>query len=154
METVKIPYICGALTELPLEIQPVVKQLYSDLADVCLRVIKVRAFVPHEHCDPVKHANLEPPEVDAVERPQICERTSLLVVVAIAPSWGGGIEVEMAFRSQVPVVILIPKGKRVSRLLRGNPGVVMAEEYDGDADALKLLESILMSMSDWPFNPI
>jgi len=42
----------------------------------------------------------------------VCEETSLLIVVAITPSWGGGIEVEMANKDHVPAIILCEKEKR------------------------------------------
>lgn len=145
MET-KTAYICGPLTELPLDIQPLVKALYSALGDLCQQLLGTRAFVPHEHCDPIVHASLEPPEVDAIERPQVCERTSVLIVVAIDPSWGGGIEVEMANRSGVPALLLIPAGKRVSRLLRGNPAIVRTAEFSNYADALVQLKSMIKIM--------
>ncbi len=146
MQTTKFAYICGPLTELPEDVQPLVKRLYSNLGNVCERVLGVRAFVPHEHCDPIKHANLLPEDVDAVERPQVCEKTSVLIVLAIAPSWGGGIEVEMAYRSNVPVFLLIPAGKCVSRLLRGNPGITISAEYVDDEDAVAQLERMIKSI--------
>jgi hypothetical protein len=87
--------------------------------------------------------NSQPKEVDAAERVQVCEKTSLLVVVAIEPTWGGGIEVEMANRSGVPVLLLCPRRKlearRISRLLLGNPAVIGVVAYDSDADALAQL---------------
>ena len=44
-----MPYICGPLTELPLEMQGWVKLFYSRIADVCQEIIGRRPFVPHEH---------------------------------------------------------------------------------------------------------
>lgn len=81
------------------------------MADVVEDVTGVRAFVPHEHFDPIRHTKFTPREVDEVERERVCKRTSILVVAAIAPSWGGGIEVEMANRSGVPVLILCERDK-------------------------------------------
>lgn len=108
----KRPYICGPLTELPLHEQDVVKRIYSELADVCERAIGVRAFVPHEHYDPIKHAHFLPYQVDAAERRQVCEYTSVLIVFTFAPSWGGGIEVEMAHRSGVPIFLICERTKQ------------------------------------------
>lgn len=139
----KVPYICGALTELPPDMQTWVKTFYSQLGDVCREELGERAFVPHEHFDPVKHAEFTPQDVDRAERHQVCGCTSLLIVVAIEPSWGGGIEVEMANRSNVPVLVLRPKGKRISRLLLGNPSVVAVYEYENVEDVLSWLRTIL-----------
>lgn len=140
---IKCPYVCGPLTELPSWQQESVKSFYTDIADVCQNVLGVRAFVPHEHFDPALHANFSPQEVDESERRQVCELTSCLIVVAIAPSWGGGIEVEMAYRSGVPIIILCEqqkiKDRKISRLLRGNPGVKAILAYKNKEQALELL---------------
>lgn len=147
METAKSIYICGPLTELPEERQIEVRKFYEHLADIAEKVKGKRAFVPHEHYDPITHARYTPQEVDAAERKQVCENTSLLLVVAIAPSWGGGIEVEMANQNNIPVIILCEQEKleqrKVSRLLRGNPAVIQIISYSNENDAFSKLEQAL-----------
>jgi hypothetical protein len=138
----KTAYICGALTELDDELKPGVKLFYEHLADLVERLTGARAFVPHEHYDPDLHRDYTPQQVDEAERAQVCEHTSCLIVVAICPSWGGGIEVEMAYRSGVPIIILHPEEKTISRLLRGNPGVKAIIPYLSEADALYELERL------------
>lgn len=146
MNSTLCPYICGPLTELTPEEQVLVKDTYVALADVTAE-FGPRAFVPHEHYDPVKHANYTPADVDDAERRQVCELTSLLVVVAVAPSWGGGIEVEMANTHDVPVVILCQRSqlenRKVSRLLRGNPAVQEVLCYEELGDAPEVLRTFL-----------
>jgi len=134
----KIPYVCGPLTELPCEVERT-KDFYTEIGDLFKDLIGERAFVPHEHFDPIEHALYTPREVDHSERYQICHNTSLLIVVAIAPSWGGGIEVEIANQNDVPVIILHSKNKRVSRLLRGNPAVRGVIEYIYYSEAINKL---------------
>jgi hypothetical protein len=137
----KVPYIGGALSDVPPDIQDEVKRFYSELGDLFVAVCGARAFVPHEHCDPIAMAHFSPQEVDAIERPQVCKKTSLFVAVDLFPSTGLGIEVEMAYRSDVPVVILAKEGKRISRLFSGNPGVVEILRYTSYADAICKLRS-------------
>ena len=141
------PYICGPLTELTPQIREAVKEFYTRLADLCERILGVRAFVPHEHYDPITHAHFTPQDVDQAERHLVCKETSLLIVVAIEPTWGGGIEVEMAHRSDVPVIIVQPSYKTVSRLLRGNPAVRHIIEYSDFHDAECQLEARLAEMA-------
>lgn len=147
----KSVYICGPLTELLPEEQQRVKNFYVKLADACEKITGVRAFVPHEHYDPIKQANYTPQQVDQGERTQVCEKTSLVAVVAIAPSWGGGIEVEMANRTGVPVIILCEKEKleqrKISRLLRGNPAVVSIIIYTSEEEAIEKLKEELKKRS-------
>lgn len=143
MKDNKVPYICAPLTELPVEEIELAKDFYESLAGTCEKAIGKRAFVPHERYDPKAHANFSPPEVDRGERKQVCEKTSILIIVAIFPSWGGGIEVEMANSSGVPSLILCEEGKKLSRLLLGNPSVKTVIYYKGPEDALKKLAAYL-----------
>ena len=150
VENGKSAYICGPLTELSPEDQQWVKEFYRQIADLCQAVVGIRGFVPHEHYDPIKHANFSPPEVDEAERCQVCECTSVLIVVAVAPSWGGGIEVEMANQSGVPVILVCEREKlrqkKISRLLRGNPAVAAVIEYDTAVEALANLRRELAKL--------
>ena len=143
----KPAYVCGPLTELSVEEQAGVKTFYAKIGDACQEIMGIRAFVPHEHFDPIKMAQFTPEDVDAAERKQVCEGTSVVIVVAVAPSWGGGIEVEMAFRSDIPVIILCETEKlqqrKISRLLRGNPAVCATLDYSSENDALIKLKVTL-----------
>ena len=142
----KRAYICGPLTELGAR-QEAAKRFYERLADACYEILGVRAFVPHEHYDPVKHAHYTPSQVDEAERKQVREETSLLVVVALAPSWGGGVEVEMANTFGVPAILLCEQERldrrEVSRLLQGNPAFVDRIAYHDEEDALEKFSSSL-----------
>lgn len=144
MNNEKIVYVCGPLTELSDEQIEEAKRFYEQIADLCKEVTDKRAFVPHEHYDPVKHASFSPQEVDEAERHQVCECTSFLIVVtSFGPSWGGGIEVEMANKSEVPMIIMGRCGKKISRLLLGNPAAWEVVRYETEKEALALLRPIL-----------
>jgi len=129
----KVPYICGALTELDPSHIDKVKAFYSQLGDTCIEVLGERGFVPHEHYDPIKTAEIENTVVYEAERKIVTEQTSLLIVYAIEPSWGAGIEVGWANEHKVPIVVLVPKGKKVSRLLTGGRmvrAIISVRDYD------------------------
>ena len=79
----KTGYVCGPLTELADGEKTRVKSFYERIGDACEEVTGLRAFVPHEHFDPIKHARFTPEQVDKTERNQVCGRTSILIVVAI-----------------------------------------------------------------------
>ncbi|MCX6745751.1 MAG: hypothetical protein NTX00_01905 [Candidatus Parcubacteria bacterium] len=144
MNNQKTVYVCGALTEVPSEQKESVKKFYERIADLCEKVTTTRAFVPHEHYDPVLHANWTPSQVDESERRQVCELSSCIVAAALFPSWGSGIEVEMANKSNVPVILLCQKEKLdkrlISRLLRGNPAIKSIIIYENDDSAMQQLE--------------
>lgn len=148
----KVPYVCGPLTELPPPIMDEVKAFYSRIGDLIGQLSGHRAFVPHEHYDPIKFAHFTPTEIDVAERHQVCQKTSLLIAINVAPSWGSGIEVEMARQSNVPAVILSPSGKKISRLLLGNPAIKDVVAYDNYDHALENLEEWIAKVFDvyWP----
>ncbi len=152
MEIIKTPYICYALTELDPAMREEAKRFYERVADTCKEVLGVRGFIPHEHADPVQHIHLTPREVDVLERKRVMEETSLLLVVALAPSWGGGIEVEMANQRNIPIIILAPQEKldarKVSRLLRGNPAVRHEIGFTDYEDAIQKLREVLQAFKE------
>lgn len=142
----KVAYICGPLTDLPLEVQIETKILYELLGSVCEYELGFRGFVPHEHTDPIKHAHFTAQEVYKRDFEQVSKRTSVLIIVAVAPSWGGGMEVAWAQSANVPIIVMIPAGKKTSRLLRGGPGILNILEYKGTTDACRLLADALRYM--------
>ena len=150
MDPSKPAYICGPLTELDEETKEFAKRLYVGIADICEEVLGIRAFVPHEHYDPIKHKNYTPADVDKAERDQVMNKTSVLIVLPIAPSWGGGIEVEMARQEGVPVILLCErqklKARLISRLLRGNPAVSVETSYDSEIDAYAAIKDALIKI--------
>ncbi|MDO8486335.1 MAG: hypothetical protein Q7S77_01380 [Candidatus Staskawiczbacteria bacterium] len=139
----KVAYICGPLTELSDELAIATKNFYKKIGDIFQEITGVRAFVPHEHYDPLKHSNFTPRQVDTAERDQVCNKTSVMIVVPIAPSWGGGIEVEMANQNNVPIVIICEKDRRISRLLKGNPAVKSIIKYSNQDEAILKLKIVI-----------
>ena len=115
----RMPYVCSALTELPLHLRDQVKKFLSAIGDGCEVVLGARAFVPHEHYDPVKFAHVKDIDVFDAENAQIINRTSVVVVVYLEPSWGGGAEIALAGEHNIPVLFLCPEGKKISRYIIG-----------------------------------
>jgi hypothetical protein len=137
----KLIYVCAPLTELPKKIQKSIKDFYTRVGHIAGGVTGIAGFVPHEHCDPIKHAKLTPKQVDKIERKRVAKFTSCLVVFPFAPSWGGGIEVEIARANKVPILVFAHVKKRLSRLLLGNPGIKkgMVIRYKNRKDAGRLV---------------
>src|SRR6266540_5053721 len=113
-------YVSGALTA--LEDGARMRLFYELLAEV-VETVGLRAYLPHRVSDPVAAAHLDPRTVYDIDRAHV---TGARVVVAYAgiPSFGVGIEVELAREHGVPVVLVVERERTVSRLLLGNPAVV------------------------------
>ncbi len=125
-------YVSGALTA--LEDGARMRLFYELLAEV-VETAGLRAYLPHRVSDPVTAAHLDPRTVYDIDRAHV---TASRVVVAYAgiPSFGVGIEVELAREHGVPVVLVCERERTVSRLLLGNPAVVEVVRFT-DLDGLR-----------------
>src|SRR5207248_622242 len=112
-------YISGALTA--LDDGPRTKLFYELLAEIA-EAAGLRAYLPHRVTDPVAAAHLDPRSVYEIDRAHV---TAAAVVIAYAgiPSFGVGIEVELAREHGVPVIVVAERERPVLRLLLGNPAV-------------------------------
>jgi hypothetical protein len=125
-------YVSGALTALDDGAR--MRLFYELLAEV-VETAGLRAYLPHRVSDPVAAAQLGPRAVYDIDRAHV---TSARVVVAYAgiPSFGVGIEVELAREHSVPVILVVERDRTVSRLLLGNPAVVEVVRF-ADLDGLR-----------------
>ena len=125
-------YVSGALAALDDGAR--MRLFYELLAEV-VESVGLRAYLPQRVTDPVVATQLEPRAVYDIDRAHV---TSARVVVAYAgiPSFGVGIEVELAREHAVPVVLVVERERSVSRLLLGNPAVVDVVRF-ADLDGLR-----------------
>ncbi|MDD5251387.1 MAG: hypothetical protein PHT12_02005 [Patescibacteria group bacterium] len=165
MKNPKPAYLCAPLTDLPEDTRDQMKAFYERLADACTSIMGSEAYVPHLHTDPVKHANIVPAAVYELDRAIVCEKSSVLVAVYVGPSWGCGIEIALVaprptrpffcryalglwlgrliFGPEVPVILLVPEGKKASRMLLGCPAIRRIIRYKDENDALLQLARAL-----------
>jgi hypothetical protein len=125
-------YVSGALTS--LEDGARTRLFYELLAEV-VESAGLRAYLPHRVTDPVTTPNLDPRAVYDIDRAHV---TGSRVVVAYGgiPSFGVGIEVELAREHGIPVILVVERDRTVSRLLLGNPAVVEVVRF-ADLDGLR-----------------
>jgi hypothetical protein len=125
-------YISGALTG--LDDAPRTKLFYELLAEIA-DAAKLRPYLPHRVTDPVAAAHLDPRAVYEIDRAHVTA-AAVLIAYAGLPSFGVGIEVELAREHGVPVIVVAERERAVSRLLLGNPAVVEVVRF-GDLDGLR-----------------
>ena len=125
-------YISGALSA--LDDAPRTKLFYEVLAEIA-EAAGLRAYLPHRVSDPVAAAHLDPRAVYEIDRAHV---TGAAVVIAYAgiPSFGVGIEVELAREHAVPVIVVAERDRPISRLLLGNPAVVEVVKF-ADLEGLR-----------------
>jgi 2'-deoxynucleoside 5'-phosphate N-hydrolase len=125
-------YISGALTA--LEDAPRMKLFYELLAEIAAAA-NLRPYLPHRVTDPITAAHLDARSVYEIDRAHV---TSAAVVIAYAgvPSFGVGIEVELAREHGIPVIVVAERERAVSRLLLGNPAVIEVVRF-ADLETLR-----------------
>ena len=145
MREERFVYVCGPLTGLDEKEGARLRHLYEEIGELCGYLFDTPGFVPHKHFDPITNPDPSPFEVERSDRAAVLS-SLCLVAIADHPSWGGGIEVEIARANNIPVILIWRKGTKVSRLLRGNPAIKAEFEYESEEDALMFLEDELQRM--------
>ncbi|HEY7623948.1 MAG TPA: hypothetical protein VIA63_02865 [Candidatus Limnocylindria bacterium] len=113
-------YISGALTG--VDDAPRTRLFYEVLGEI-VGGAGLRAYLPHRVTDPAAAAHLDPRAVYEIDRSHVTT-AEVLVAYAGIPSFGVGIEVELAREHGVPVIVVAERDRSISRLLVGNPAVV------------------------------
>jgi 2'-deoxynucleoside 5'-phosphate N-hydrolase len=125
-------YISGALTA--LDDAPRTKLFYELLAEIA-EAAGLRAYLPHRVSDPVAAAHLDPRAVYEIDRAHVAG-AAVVIAYAGIPSFGVGIEVELAREHAVPVIVVAERDRPISRLLLGNPAVMEVVKF-ADLDGLR-----------------
>jgi hypothetical protein len=113
-------YISGALTAIADGARArVFYELLAEIVSEC----GLRPYLPHQATDPVAAPDLDPRSVYEIDRARV-SRSGLVIAYAGAPSFGVGIEVEIARERGVPVILVAERDRTVSRILLGSPAVV------------------------------
>ncbi len=133
-------YVSGVLTG-GEEIE-VLKKFYERIAEVS-REAGIEAYIPHLVSDPIGNPLMTPEEVYDLDRKQVLDSNLLIAYVGM-PSLGVGQEIEIARGNNIPVVLLMEKDRRISRMVRGNPAVIAEIHFSDFKDALEQLSKWLV----------
>jgi hypothetical protein len=113
-------YISGALTALADGARTrVFYELLAEIVSDC----GLRPYLPHRSTDPIAAPDLDPRSVYEIDRARVA-RSGLVIAYAGTPSFGVGIEVEIAREHGIPVILVAERERTVSRILLGSPAVV------------------------------
>lgn len=115
-------YISGPLTNSSK------KELYELLGEE-FEKCGFSAYIPHQHTDPKKNADIKPDKIYQTDYRKIIE-SSLVVAYVGEPSLGVGQEIQIAAFHQIPILLVFEKGARVSRMTLGTPGVKQTFQFD------------------------
>jgi hypothetical protein len=129
-------YISGALTE--VSNPDLLKKFYEDIGAIC-REFGMNPYIPHQHTDPDSHPNIIPRQVFERDYEQVLNSDLIIAYVGM-PSLGVGSEIMIsAGEGNIPIILLREKGKKISRMARGNPAVIDEIAFTDYSDALSQL---------------
>ncbi|MDO8572047.1 MAG: nucleoside 2-deoxyribosyltransferase [bacterium] len=118
------------------------KAFYARLADQ-VKALGFDYFWAFQNgTDPVKNREVAPQDVYRRDIEELSQSDLMLSYVG-EPSTGTGIEIEYAYAHNIPVYLLYEQGKKISRMLRGCPGIKGEVVFIDEADALSQLASLL-----------
>ena len=110
-------YISGALTAIADGARArVFYELLAEIVSEC----GLRPYLPHHTTDPIAAPDLDPRSVYEIDRARVA-RSGLIVAYAGTPSFGVGIDVEIAREHGIPVIVVAERDRVVSRILLGSP---------------------------------
>jgi len=132
-------YVSGVLTGGDEIVE--LKKFYERIADACT-VAGIEAYVPHRVSDPIGNPDMTPEAVYDLDRRQVLGSNLLIAYIGL-PSLGVGMEIEIARERNIPVVVLMEKDRRISRIARGNPAVIAEIHFTDFKDAIAQLTNWL-----------
>lgn len=115
-------YISGPLTNSSK------KELYELLGEEFERC-GFTAYIPNQHTDPKKNADIKPDKIYQTDYRKIIE-SSLLVAYVGEPSLEVGQEIQIAAFHQIPILLVFEKGAKVSHMTLGTPGVKQTFKFE------------------------
>lgn len=144
---IKVPYIYGSMTALSESERVGMRKFCEQLSELCRSYVG-GSFAHHEHYK-VPTTELTPEQSDLLIRRRLGQETSLFVAVAGDYSFDFGVMCEMAYRSDVPIVLINHHFRFYSgsmpKLLAGNPGIMHRIAYEQYDDALSKFKDYLIS---------
>ncbi|MGI8547458.1 MAG: helix-turn-helix domain-containing protein [Gemmatimonadaceae bacterium] len=104
----------------------------------------IEPYFPGDYTDPQEHAHVPAYKVFEIDRTRV-KRSDLLVWVGPHPSTGVGQELDIAYNSLIPIVLLYPENSPISRMVRGIPGTVVEIAYGEEGDVGAAFQSWLIT---------
>ena len=136
-------YISGALTSISEQERIQLRKFYEELGEIC-KEYNFEPYIPHIYGDPKFLAHLTAEQIDRRDRLAVTQSCLVIAYVRI-PSTGVGIEIELAYHSNKPVILLYEKEKFeqriISRLVRGNPSIkheIVFSDFEDAKEKLKI----------------
>jgi len=136
-------FFAGPLTD--LENPEKTKAFYGQLAAVTKNMGYDYFWAFLNGTDPIKNPDVSASDVYHRDIEEL-DKSDMMIAYMGEPSTGTGMEIEHAHQTNKPIVILYEQEKRISRMLRGCPGIVKEIVFSSEDDALTQLKAFLSTL--------
>lgn len=126
-------YLASALTGLTDEQREEIFGVGDLIEDVCAAE-GIELYQPYKHTDPKMHAGISAQEVFKIDRDLVLG-SDLLIHIAHYASTGSGEELDIAYNGLIPIILVAPAERTLSRMIRGIPSL-KHELFYGDLEQL------------------
>ncbi len=125
-------YLASALTGLDPQQEKEIFEVQEIIAHVC-SAHGIEPYQPRKISHPTMHKDLLPPTVWHMDHDRVLA-SDLLILLAHEPSFGAGEEAEFARNALLPIIVIFPEGRPVSRMVLGMPATVLTVGYGSKED--------------------
>jgi transcriptional regulator with XRE-family HTH domain len=139
-----ISYFASALTGLTNEQETEIKDLDQKVDEICRNYASypIALYRPRLKTSPKDNPDVPAREVYEIDQERVAT-ADLIILAAIFPSLGAGMELQLALQSCSSVILLKKSGQPLSRMVLGCPARLEIIEYNGLAELEnKIVETI------------
>jgi len=133
-------FFAGPLTDLHNPEQT--KRFYEKIAKAAQEVGFEYFWAFLNGTDPIKNPEVASKDVYQRDIAEL-DKSDMMIAYMGEPSIGTGMEIEHAYYSHKPIIILYEQGKKISRMLLGCPGITKEIVFSSDEDAIAQLKTFL-----------
>lgn len=151
-----VAYFASALTELTEAQKAEIKQLDEKVNEICqsYSAYPVNLYRPRTTPTSPDNPKMAPSEVYDTDRLHVAT-ADLLILGAIFPSLGAGMEMQLALESCTSVVVIKKATQRLSRMVLGCPAQMQVIEYDDVAELEsklpKAIDAVVKHLAQYGF---
>jgi len=118
-----------------------IRKFYDQILKVCSK-LGYKAYNGYKFTDPYKHPDPKPSYIYNNNK-TIVSDARLIIAYVGEPSTGTGQELEIAANHKIPIILVYEKGKKISRMVLGNPLVIERIVFSKFEESLKYIEKAI-----------
>lgn len=138
-------YIAYAMTSTNGPIKRRIERTLLSVERTCHRR-QIATYIPGRYTDPWKHARLRSRTVYRTDHDNVL-KSDLVILLGDVPSFGAGMEVEIARTGLIPIIAVTTDVSELSRMVRGIPNLVTMVTYQTPSQLEKKLDGVLLDQA-------